>query len=48
MPKIKPASAVEAAEHPREFSLLVNLTKDSEAPRQVRWPWGRRGPIATG
>jgi hypothetical protein len=35
--KVKPASAAEAAEAPREFSLLVQLAgKDGEAPREVR------------
>ncbi|KIY99517.1 alcohol dehydrogenase, putative [Monoraphidium neglectum] len=35
MPRIKTATAAEAAKHPREFSILVNLAKDGEAPREV-------------
>ncbi|KAI8464340.1 MAG: chaperonin 10-like protein [Monoraphidium minutum] len=35
MPRVKKPSAAEALAHPREFSLLVNIAKDGEAPREV-------------
>jgi hypothetical protein len=35
MPRIKSATPAEAAKHPREFSILVNIAKDGEAPREV-------------
>ncbi|KIY96412.1 hypothetical protein MNEG_11547 [Monoraphidium neglectum] len=35
MPRIKSATPAEAAKYPREFSILVNLAKDGEAPREV-------------
>ena len=39
MPRIKRPDIPEpsvAAKYPREFSILVNLAKDGEAPRELR------------
>lgn len=38
MPRVKKPSAEAALKHPREFSILINLAKDGEIPREVSWP----------